>query len=135
MTISQRGRRSRPGNTPVGSRSEARNMTIRSEVRAPTRAYAIRAREEATAPDIIRIVLKHPSGDLISVQTNKFDCVTSIVSNFTTQKLIRKEFANIFPKELLGLLPEREVEFVIDLVRETSPISIAPYIMASIELK
>ncbi|KAA3466260.1 DNA/RNA polymerases superfamily protein [Gossypium australe] len=45
------------------------------------------------------------------------------------------EFPDVFPKELHRLPPVREVEFSIDLVLETTPISIAPYRMAPMELK
>ena len=37
-------------------------------------------------------------------------------------------------EEVLGLPPEREVEFSIDLVPGTGPISIAPYRMSPVEL-
>ncbi|KAL5788049.1 hypothetical protein ACOSP7_004998 [Xanthoceras sorbifolium] len=45
------------------------------------------------------------------------------------------DFADVFPEELPGLPPQREVEFVIDVVPGTSPVSIAPYRMAPAELK
>ncbi|KAA3469711.1 Transposon Ty3-G Gag-Pol polyprotein [Gossypium australe] len=45
------------------------------------------------------------------------------------------EFPDVFPEELPGLPPEREVKFSIDLVLRTTPISIAPYKMAPTELK
>ena len=45
------------------------------------------------------------------------------------------EYLDVFPKELPRLPPIREVEFTIDLVSGTSPISIAPYRMALTELK
>ncbi|KAA3465913.1 DNA/RNA polymerases superfamily protein [Gossypium australe] len=45
------------------------------------------------------------------------------------------EYPDVFPKEIPGLPPIREVEFAIELVPGTSPISIAPYRMAPIELK
>ena len=40
-----------------------------------------------------------------------------------------------FPEELLGLPPEREIEFYIDIVPGTDPISMLPYRMAPVELK
>ena len=46
-----------------------------------------------------------------------------------------REFPDVFPKELLGLLPDREVEFSIDLLPGTGPISKAPYRMAPTELR
>ncbi|KAK5835966.1 hypothetical protein PVK06_011694 [Gossypium arboreum] len=45
------------------------------------------------------------------------------------------EFPDVFPEELLGLPPVREVEFGIELVPDTTPILIAPYRMALTELK
>ncbi|KAD3336725.1 hypothetical protein E3N88_32244 [Mikania micrantha] len=48
---------------------------------------------------------------------------------------IVREFPDVFPKELPGLPPDREVEFTIDLVPGAEPISKAPYRMAPLELK
>ncbi|XP_076922707.1 uncharacterized protein LOC143584568 [Bidens hawaiensis] len=45
------------------------------------------------------------------------------------------EYADVFPKELPGLPPDREVEFTIDLIPGAKPISKAPYRMAPLELK
>ncbi|XP_024017846.1 uncharacterized protein LOC112090539 [Morus notabilis] len=45
------------------------------------------------------------------------------------------EFTDIFPDELPGLPPDREIEFCIDLVPGTAPISIPPYRMAPAEMK
>ncbi|WMV37590.1 hypothetical protein MTR67_030975, partial [Solanum verrucosum] len=41
----------------------------------------------------------------------------------------------VFPKNLLGLPPEREVEFPIELIPESTPISVIPYRMAPAELR
>ncbi|KAA3473271.1 DNA/RNA polymerases superfamily protein [Gossypium australe] len=49
--------------------------------------------------------------------------------------LVVCKFPNVFPKELPGLPPVREVEFSIDLILGITPISIAPYRMAPTELK
>ncbi|XP_057960665.1 uncharacterized protein LOC131152809 [Malania oleifera] len=46
-----------------------------------------------------------------------------------------RDFPDVFPEDLPGLPPDREVEFVIDLVPGTTPISKAPYRMAPAELK
>ncbi|MCI57803.1 cellular nucleic acid-binding protein, partial [Trifolium medium] len=45
------------------------------------------------------------------------------------------EFPNVFPGDVSDMPPEREVEFSIDLVPGTSPISMAPYRMSASELK
>jgi len=44
------------------------------------------------------------------------------------------EFEDVFLEEVSGLHPNREVEFSIDLVPGTGPVSMAPYRMASTEL-
>ena len=45
-----------------------------------------------------------------------------------------EEFPNVFPKELLGLLPDREIEFCINVIPIAQPISILPYRMVLVEL-
>ncbi|KAA3480766.1 DNA/RNA polymerases superfamily protein [Gossypium australe] len=46
-----------------------KDTTLRSEARAPARAYAIRAREEATSPDVITVALIDPGS------THSYICV------------------------------------------------------------
>ena len=48
--------------------------------------------------------------------------------------IVVREFLDIFPEDLPGLPPDREVEFSIDVLLGTAPISKAPYRMAPIEL-
>ncbi|XP_075486328.1 uncharacterized protein LOC142525931 [Primulina tabacum] len=45
------------------------------------------------------------------------------------------EFPDVFPEELPGTIPDREVEFEINLIPGTTPISKAPYRMVPAELK
>ncbi len=46
-----------------------------------------------------------------------------------------KDFPDVFPEESPGMPPDREVEFVIDLLLGTTPISKRPYRMSVEELK
>ena len=48
---------------------------------------------------------------------------------------IVREYPEVFPKDLPGIPPEREVEFGIDLIPGSHPISEAPYRMAPAELE
>ena len=48
---------------------------------------------------------------------------------------IVKEFPDVFPNDISGLPLDREIEFVIELIPGTEPISIPPYRMAPVELK
>ena len=46
-----------------------------------------------------------------------------------------REFPDVFPKDLPGIPPDREIDFQIELAPGTEPISKAPYRMAPLELK
>ena len=46
-----------------------------------------------------------------------------------------REFPDVFPDDIVGLPPDREVEFTIDLISGTELISIPPYRMAPAELR
>jgi hypothetical protein len=43
------------------------------------------------------------------------------------QKPVVKEFVDVFPQELQGIPPDKEIEFTIDLIPGTSPIAQPPY--------
>ena len=45
------------------------------------------------------------------------------------------EYEDIFPNELPGLPPPRDVDFRIELYRSSSPISMTPHRMAPVELQ
>ena len=45
-----------------------------------------------------------------------------------------KDYPDVFPKELPGMPPDRDVEFIIDLLPETGPIAKRPYRMSVDEL-
>ena len=48
---------------------------------------------------------------------------------------VLKEFPDVFPGELPGIPPKKEVDLSIEVVHGTTPISRAPYLMAPTELK
>ncbi|XP_070050318.1 uncharacterized protein [Nicotiana tomentosiformis] len=48
---------------------------------------------------------------------------------------IVNEFPSVFPDELPGIPPEREIDFAIDLLPDAQPVSIPPYRMAPAELR
>jgi hypothetical protein len=45
------------------------------------------------------------------------------------------EYPDVFPEELLGMPPDRDVKFVIDLLPSTGPIAKWPYCMSVDELE
>jgi hypothetical protein len=48
---------------------------------------------------------------------------------------IVNEYPDVFPDELPGIPPDRDVEFLIDLLPGTGPIAKRPYPMSTDELK
>ncbi|GJR81126.1 putative nucleotidyltransferase, ribonuclease H [Tanacetum coccineum] len=58
-----------------------------------------------------------------------------IISALKAHQPIVSEFQDVFPEELPGIPPIRDVEFNIELIPGAEPISKAPYRMAPIELK
>jgi hypothetical protein len=58
-----------------------------------------------------------------------------MVFNLATESMsVVEEFMDVFLEELPGMPPEREVEFYIDLIPGTAPITKRPYRMAPTEL-
>ena len=45
------------------------------------------------------------------------------------------EYSDVFPEDLHGLPQDRNVEFIINLIPDTNPISMAPYRMVPSELR
>ena len=45
-----------------------------------------------------------------------------------------RDYPNVFPEELSGMPPDRDVEFIIDLLPGTGPIAKRPYRMSVDEL-
>ena len=52
-----------------------------------------------------------------------------------TDACVVYRFPDVFPEELPGLSPDREIEFEIELLPRIAPLSKAPYRMAPMKLK
>ncbi|WRX13589.1 Reverse transcriptase domain - like 10 [Theobroma cacao] len=102
-----------------------------------------------------------PGEPSFSIQGNRSNVPTNLISVISARRLLREgcigylavvrdtlvkvgdvsqvsvvnEFIDVFPEELPGLPHEQEIEFFIDLIPDTRPISIPPYRMAPTELK
>ncbi|XP_016702298.1 uncharacterized protein [Gossypium hirsutum] len=194
MSTYQKGRR--PGqNSAAGiACTREKDTGVRSEARAPTHTYVIRAKEEATAPDVMASIFYlfdvtlHVLIDLESTHSyiftalvtekkfpiesidydiQEFDvilgkdwlslhdaivncrqklidlkCQIEEMISFkyespkdTIRIILAISAQRLIQKELPSLPPDREVEFVIDLVPGTAPISRSLYHMAPAELK
>ena len=77
-----------------------------------------------------RMLLKGCAGYLASIM----DTTKKVVTELTDVRVVCK-FLDVFPEELSRLPPNQEIEFEIELLPGTAPISKAPYRMAPAELK
>ena len=66
---------------------------------------------------------------LVSLSTEK-----SVDSHAPYDVPVVSEFVDVFPEELPGLPPHREVDFSVELVPGATPISKAPYRLSPAEL-
>ncbi|XP_076945107.1 uncharacterized protein LOC143616023 [Bidens hawaiensis] len=57
---------------------------------------------------------------------------TSVIQKGIDSHPVVCEYPDVFPEELLGLPPDREIEFTIDLIPGAKPISKAPYRKANV---
>src|ERR1051325_11701820 len=106
------------------------------------------------------VTIRCPEGKVVQFQGERKILPTCTISILKAEKLLKKgceaylayvintqaektkiedipvvrEFQDVFPEDLPGLPPVREVEFSIDLIPGTGPISRAPYRMAPVEL-
>jgi hypothetical protein len=86
------------------------------------------------------VELTSPKGERFEVEiavTTTTRLATFLVDGKFVGDNIRvvREFPDVFLEELPGMPPDREVEFVIDLLPGTAPISKQPYMMSVEELK
>jgi hypothetical protein len=86
------------------------------------------------------VELSSPDGDRFEVTvappTSNMPVVYMINGKFVGDHIkIVREFLDVFPEELPRMPLDREMEFVIDLLPGTAPISKRPYVMSVEELK
>jgi hypothetical protein len=86
------------------------------------------------------VTLEHPSGKKIEVEPLKPRDVPQVYNlNNLGERTLEEvpvvcKYPDVFPEELPGLPPDRDVEFVIDLVPGTALIANQPYRMSAEEL-
>ena len=108
-----------------------------------------------------RVTLRTPNEDEVTFIGEMSNHLSNVISAATARTMVRKgceaylsyvidmvkarpsvydiptvsDFSDVFPEELQGLPPHREIEFAIDVVPGATPASITPYKMAPLELK
>ena len=108
-----------------------------------------------------RVTLRTPNEEEVTFIGERSNHLSNVISVATARTMVRKgceaylayvidtvkarpsvsdiptvsDFPDVFPEELPGLPPHREIEFSIDVVPGAIPASITPYRMAPLELK
>ena len=108
-----------------------------------------------------RVTLRTPNDDEVIFIGERSNHLSNVISAADARKMVRKgceaylayvidtikprpsvsdiptvsDFPDVFPKELPGLPPQREIEFAINVVLGATLASITPYRMAPLELK
>src|SRR3954467_9140444 len=84
------------------------------------------------------VTLTTPEGKRIRIKSNfalKEAMVNSLKRVSLEEVPIVKEYPDVFPEELPGMPPDRDIEFLIDFMPGTGPIAKRPYKMDVDELK
>ena len=105
--------------------------------------------------------LRTPSGEEVTFISERSNHLSNMISTTTARIMVRNgceaylayvndkkkaepslldtptvcDYSNVFSEELLGLPPQREIEFAIDVVLDGTLTSITLYRMAPVELK
>jgi hypothetical protein len=85
------------------------------------------------------VLLTSPTGERFEFAADPAPSTASAVNQLDGMALedirVVCDYPNVFPEELPGMPPDRDVEFVIDLFPGTTPISKRPYRMSSDQLQ
>jgi hypothetical protein len=85
------------------------------------------------------VLLTSPAGERFEFAADPVPSTACVVNQLdgTAKEDIRVvcDYLDVFPDELPGMRPERDVEFVIDLLPGTAPICKRPYRMSSDQLQ
>ena len=107
-----------------------------------------------------RVTLRTPNEDEVTFINERSNHLSNVISAATARTIVRKgceaclayvidtvkarpsvsniptvsDFLDLFPEELPGFPPHREIEFAINVVPSATPASITPYRMAPVEL-
>nr|ABA98118.1 retrotransposon protein, putative, Ty3-gypsy subclass [Oryza sativa Japonica Group] len=82
-----------------------------------------------------KVTLTSYDGRVVTVHALSFESLRSRLNQITLEEIpIVREYPDVFPDDLPGMPPKRDIEFRIDLVPGTTPIHKRPYRMAANEL-
>ncbi|XP_063950154.1 uncharacterized protein LOC135152907 [Daucus carota subsp. sativus] len=132
-------------NCPIELLNEVMNIQLANQERVPVSQVYRNCEVEILGSKFCADLIPFKLGefdvilgmDWLSKHNAQIDC-----RNKKSRELVKledipvvNEFPDVFPDELPGLPPDREIEFAIDLAPGTEPVSKAPYRMAPVEMK
>jgi hypothetical protein len=69
-----------------------------------------------------------------AISANQLSVLNQVKGTYLDETRIVRGYPDVFPKELPGMPPNRDIEFIIELLPRTLPISKRPYRMPVNEL-
>ncbi|GJR93714.1 putative reverse transcriptase domain-containing protein [Tanacetum coccineum] len=100
-----------------GEKGHYTNQCQKTNINAQGRAYMLRNKNAQQDPNVVTVMEKKS-------KEKKLEDI-----------LVVKEFPDVFPEELPGIPPVRQVEFQIDLIPRAAPIARTPYRLAPSEMQ
>jgi hypothetical protein len=85
------------------------------------------------------VILTSPEGEqfeFVATLPSAADCAVNQLKAYLIEDIrVVCDYPDVFPDELPGMPPERDIEFLIDLLPGTTPIAKRPYRMSFGELE
>jgi hypothetical protein len=69
-----------------------------------------------------------------AIQAKQVSLLNKVLGTSLNEIRIAQEYPDVFPEDLPGMPPDHNIEFIIELIPETPPISKRPYMMPVNEL-
>jgi hypothetical protein len=69
-----------------------------------------------------------------AIQAEQVSLLNKVQGTSLNEVRVAQEYPDVFPEDLLGMPPDRDIEFIIELLPGTPPISKRPYRMPVNEL-
>ncbi|WVZ80938.1 hypothetical protein U9M48_028371 [Paspalum notatum var. saurae] len=142
LTAARPGISARTAGHLVASRVPPLRVAVRESRRGPhlRQAEFTSSTWTRSQPESREVQLKFKvTGKILKVHIPEQKHLEATVNTSELQEIkkipVVCDFLNVFPEELPGLPPDRDVEFKIDLIPGTAPVSRRPYRMAPDELK
>nr|XP_016485191.1 PREDICTED: uncharacterized protein LOC107805635 [Nicotiana tabacum] len=117
-------------------------LTGHSVVRGGARGRGVSSRFYALSATrvyrncVVMVCGRATTTDLIELEMLDFDVADTTLEVSVPESVpVMNEFLEVFLDELLGIPSDREIDFAIDVLPDTRPISIPPYRMAPAELR